>query len=49
MYLCNRYINTRGIEVGKTSVLLRGQTLRGTKYLPRQDGSGVDLIKIVCV
>jgi len=27
---------------------LRGQTLRGTKFVPRQDGSGVDLTKVVC-
>lgn len=40
---------TRGVDVGKTAVLLRGQTLRGTKYMPRQDGSGVDLIKVVCI
>jgi len=42
-------MTTRGIEIGKTSLLLRGQTLIGTKYVPRQDGSGVDLVKIVCI
>lgn len=47
-YLYNRYITTRGIEIGKTNVLIHGQTLRGTKYEPRQDGSGVDLMKVVC-
>lgn len=40
-------MTSRGIEIGKTSILLRGQTLKGTKYVPRQDGSGVDLIKVV--
>lgn len=40
-------MTTRGIDIGKTTVLIRGQTLRGTKYVPRQDGSGVDLIKVV--
>lgn len=43
----NSYLTSRGIEIGKTSILLHGQTLRGTKYVPRHDGSGVDLIKIV--
>lgn len=42
-------MTTRGIEIGKTSILMRGQTLKGTKYVPRQDGSGVDLIKVVCI
>jgi len=45
----NRFITTRGIEIGKTHVLLRGQTLKGTKFVPRQDGSGVDLTKVVCI
>lgn len=42
-------MSSRGIEIGKTSVLLRGQSLKGTKYVPRQDGSGVDLVKVVCI
>lgn len=42
-------MTSRGIDIGKTSILLRGQSLRGTKYVPRQDGSGVDLIKVVCI
>jgi len=42
-------MTSRGIDIGKTNVLLRGQTLKGTKYVPRQDGSGVDLIKVVCI
>lgn len=40
------FITTRGIDIGKTHVLLRGQTLKGTKYVPRPNGSGVDLIKV---
>jgi len=28
---------------------VRGQTLKGTKFVPRQDGSGVDLTKVVCI
>ncbi|XP_050547911.1 5'-3' exoribonuclease 1-like, partial [Daktulosphaira vitifoliae] len=42
------YMSTRGIDIGKTSILLRGQKLKGTKYIPRQDGSGVDLVKAWC-
>jgi len=42
-------MTSRGIDIGNTNVLLRGQTLKGTKYVPRQDGSGVDLIKVVCI
>lgn len=30
-------------------MLISGQGLRGTKYATRQDGSGVDLIKVVCI
>lgn len=44
-----RCISTRGIDIGKPNVLICGNTLRGTKYVPRTDGSGVDLIKVVCI
>ncbi|XP_029346579.1 5'-3' exoribonuclease 1 isoform X2 [Acyrthosiphon pisum] len=44
--IAKMFITTRGIEIGKTHVLLRGHTLKGTKFVPRQDGSGVDLTKV---
>ncbi|XP_025419892.1 5'-3' exoribonuclease 1 isoform X2 [Sipha flava] len=44
--IAKTYITTRGIEIGKTDVIIRGQTLRGTKYVPNHDGNGVVITKV---